>query len=107
MPIYDYDCPSCGNTFEERKGWDDNPAAFCSKCGTQAVKRFATPAIVYKGSGFYTTDYKASSSPSSSSKDSSSSSGNGKTAKETTKNSNGSKPASTDKSTTSAKSKND
>ena len=62
MPVYDYDCLRCGNSFEVMKGWNDDLAAQCAKCGANARKRFATPTIIYKGSGFYTTDYKNGSS---------------------------------------------
>ena len=82
MPIYDYNCPACGNAFEARRGWNDDPAADCPKCGTAAVKQFAIPTVVYKGSGFYTTDHGSrsgagSSTSSTSSTNNGSSSSNG------------------------------
>ncbi len=60
MPIYEYDCPNCGNVFEVRKGWHDDPIEKCNNCGAIAKKRFSIPNIVYKGTGFYTTDNRAS-----------------------------------------------
>ncbi len=60
MPIYDYDCTSCGHGFELRKSWSEGPVAMCPLCGAQARKKFAIPTIVYKGSGFYTTDNRSS-----------------------------------------------
>lgn len=62
MPVYDYDCPKCGNSFELRKGWHDDMEAKCAQCGAVAQKRFASPTVIYKGGGFYTTDYGRKSS---------------------------------------------
>jgi putative FmdB family regulatory protein len=57
VPIYDYACQSCGNRFERRQGFNDDPVAECPVCGGN-VKRIIHPAgIVFKGSGFYKTDY--------------------------------------------------
>ena len=74
MPIYDYDCTSCDNIFEIQKGWNDDLNASCPKCGSPSKKRFALPTVLYKGSGFYTTDNRSSSYRSGSSYDSGSSS---------------------------------
>ena len=59
MPVYDYVCSSCDYRFELRKSWSEDTSANCIKCGAVAIKQFASPAIVYKGSGFYTTDTRA------------------------------------------------
>lgn len=62
MPIYEYSCKKCNNHYEERKGWNDNSNAKCPSCNTLNSKLFSMPAIVYKGSGFYTTDSRSNGS---------------------------------------------
>jgi putative FmdB family regulatory protein len=57
MPIYDYTCTQCNNKFTLRQGFHDDHEASCPKCNEQAERRFSTPAIVFKGSGFYVNDY--------------------------------------------------
>ncbi|MCS7050111.1 MAG: zinc ribbon domain-containing protein [Thermomicrobium sp.] len=62
MPIYEYACASCGHRFEVKQRFSDEPVATCPKCG-QTVRRLLFPAgIIFKGSGFYITDYKRSTS---------------------------------------------
>lgn len=58
MPTYDYRCTTCAHTFELRQSFDSEPVAPCPKCNHNSRRLFHTPAIIYKGSGFYTTDYK-------------------------------------------------
>ena len=58
MPIYDYGCRSCGHQFELRQGFDAEPLTECPGCGELAKRKFSVPTVIYKGSGFYTTDYK-------------------------------------------------
>lgn len=60
MPTYDYRCSSCGHTFELRQAFDADPVTVCPKCHQEVRRLFHAPAIIYKGSGFYTTDYKRS-----------------------------------------------
>ncbi len=65
MPIYEYECAKCG-TFEAEQSIKDKPLSTCPKCkGKKLRKLISPPAFVFKGSGFYTTDYnrKGSSSP--------------------------------------------
>ena len=57
MPIYDYQCAACGHRFELRQGFDADPVEVCPQCQGQARRRFHSVAVIYKGSGFYTTDY--------------------------------------------------
>ncbi len=58
MPIYEYECTSCGHRFEKRQRFSDEPLATCPTCGN-TVRRLLYPAgIIFKGSGFYVTDYK-------------------------------------------------
>ena len=64
MPIYTYECLSCGNSLERRQSFNDDPLTTHEGCGG-ALKRVIHPAgIVFKGSGFYNTDYKNGSSSS-------------------------------------------
>ncbi len=59
MPTYDYKCPECGEVFEKFHGINEEPQISCPSCNTIATKQIGMGAgIVYKGSGFYTTDYK-------------------------------------------------
>lgn len=76
MPTYDYKCIKCGNTFEQFHGINERPQVVCPKCGSIAQKQISLHSgLIFRGSGFYITDYKKSNSssaaPSSSSKDSS------------------------------------
>ena len=57
MPIYDYQCVACGHQFELRQGFDAEPFEVCPRCQGKARRRFHSVAVVYKGSGFFTTDY--------------------------------------------------
>ena len=58
MPTYEYRCPSCGNAFEKFQRMSDDPVAECPSCGKQAERRISGGAgLLFKGSGFYITDY--------------------------------------------------
>jgi putative FmdB family regulatory protein len=58
MPLYEYRCESCGHQFEVIQKFSDALIAVCPKCGSgPVVKLFSSPAIQFKGSGFYITDY--------------------------------------------------
>jgi len=58
MPIYEYACPKCGHVFDVIQKASDPPATTCPECGGRKVeKRLSSPAIQFKGSGFYITDY--------------------------------------------------
>lgn len=72
MPLYEYQCEKCGERAEIIQKISDPPYEHCPKCGGAMRKLFSAPAIQFKGSGFYKTDYASKSSASS---DSSSSSG--------------------------------
>jgi putative FmdB family regulatory protein len=76
MPIYEYRCKSCGYEFEELQSIKEKPITVCPKCSKPSVKRLLSsgPALVFKGSGFYATDYQKSNTSSSSGKKSKSSS---------------------------------
>jgi putative FmdB family regulatory protein len=73
MPLYEYKCEACGNRFEKIQKFSDPLVDACPKCGGKVEKLLSSPAIQFKGSGWYITDYaKKSSSDSSSSTTSSS-----------------------------------
>ncbi|MBI4201472.1 MAG: FmdB family transcriptional regulator [Chloroflexi bacterium] len=57
MPTYDYVCSNCGNRFERRQHFSAEPVEVCSRCQGRAYRQFHSVAVIYKGSGFYTTDY--------------------------------------------------
>ena len=58
MPLYEYQCDACGERFELIRKHSDPPVDVCTKCGKGPVTRlFSSPAIQFKGSGFYITDY--------------------------------------------------
>ena len=60
MPTYDYKCLECKHTFEEFQKITDNPLEICPECGGK-IKRLIGPGAgpIFKGSGFYQTDYKS------------------------------------------------
>ncbi|MBA7604113.1 hypothetical protein ES703_11231 [subsurface metagenome] len=58
MPIYQYICNYCGNEFEEFKNINGADTVYCPICGEEAVRVFSSVSILFKGSGFYTTDSK-------------------------------------------------
>ena len=64
MPLYEYGCPACGHLAEIRHGFDERPELKCEKCGAALERRFSAAPIVFKGSGFYVTDSRGSSSKS-------------------------------------------
>lgn len=68
MPVYEYACTACGERTEARQSFDDPPLEECPICGGLLRKLFSPVGIVFKGSGFYTTDAKKSSSKPSGSK---------------------------------------
>lgn len=61
MPTYEYECGACGHTFEEFQGIKDEPLKKCPKCGRKKLRRLigAGAALLFKGSGFYITDYRS------------------------------------------------
>jgi putative FmdB family regulatory protein len=57
MPLYEYQCDSCGARFERIQKFSDPPVSECPTCGGPVRKLISSPAIQFKGSGFYITDY--------------------------------------------------
>jgi putative FmdB family regulatory protein len=63
MPLYEYECESCKNRFEKIVQYSDPPIDTCPKCGKGPIRKlFSSPAIQFKGSGWYITDYAKKSS---------------------------------------------
>ena len=94
MPTYEYKCESCGYMFEAFQSIHDEPIKVCPKCGGPVRKLISSSyGMIFKGSGFYITDYKH--------KNSSHSSGNGSSGK--TEKSKSSESKSTPKTGTTAK----
>jgi len=60
MPTYDYVCPKCGHEFEQFQPMSDAPLKRCPKCKKLGLKRLvgAGAGLIFKGTGFYITDYK-------------------------------------------------
>jgi putative FmdB family regulatory protein len=57
MPLYEYECSSCAYRFERIQKFSDPLVDVCPKCGGSVRKLLSSPAIQFKGSGFYITDY--------------------------------------------------
>lgn len=67
MPLYEYECKKCGHRFEKIQKFSDKMVKKCPECGGQVEQMISAPAVQFKGSGWYVTDYaKKSSSPGSS-----------------------------------------
>ncbi len=66
MPIYEYLCENCGHTFEEMQTMVEELIVKCPNCGKNSLKRLlgAGSGFIFKGSGFYLTDYKKQNSSS-------------------------------------------
>lgn len=60
MPTYEYECTACGNHFEELQSFSDAPLTKCPKCKKNKLTRLfgGGGAIIFKGGGFYETDYR-------------------------------------------------
>jgi len=57
MPTYLYKCSDNGHVFDLVQGFQDAPGADCPTCGSESTRQITAPTVIYKGSGFYTTDY--------------------------------------------------
>lgn len=71
MPTYEYHCDACDHNFDEFQSMKDEPLKKCPKCGKNKLRRlFGTgAAVIFKGSGFYETDYRSESYKSAAKKD--------------------------------------
>lgn len=60
MPIYVYRCKNCGVQFEQQQSFTDQPLTRCPECSKKTLVKVFTPVgIVFKGSGFYSTDHRS------------------------------------------------
>jgi len=60
MPTYEYRCPSCGHVFEIFQKMSDEPGAECPECGSASERLLSAGAgFLFKGEGFYITDYRS------------------------------------------------
>jgi putative FmdB family regulatory protein len=58
VPLYEYECDACGRRFEMIRKFSDPPLEVCKECGKGPIhKLISSPAIQFKGSGWYITDY--------------------------------------------------
>ncbi len=65
MPLYEYQCKKCGHRFEKIQKFSDKPVKKCPECGGPVEQTISAPAVQFKGSGWYVTDYAKKSSASS------------------------------------------
>ena len=66
MPLYEYQCKKCGHRFERIQKFSDKPVTACPECKGKVEQVLHAPAVQFKGSGWYVTDYARKSSASSS-----------------------------------------
>ena len=83
MPIYEYRCRKCGAHAEKIRKFSDPPLTTCETCGGELEQLLSSPAIQFKGSGWYVTDYARKSSPPESGKAEGAATGEGKKPSET------------------------
>jgi putative FmdB family regulatory protein len=57
MPLYEYQCTKCGHRFEKIQKFSDKPIRKCPQCGGRVEQLISAPAVQFKGSGWYVTDY--------------------------------------------------
>lgn len=57
MPLYEYECQSCGRRTELLQRFSDDPLTICPECGGKVRKLLSAPAVQFKGTGWYVTDY--------------------------------------------------
>ena len=95
MPIYEYQCDTCSYKFEVKQSIKDEPIAACERCGKPVRRLISSPGIMFKGSGWYVTDYSNKMKPPSESEKSAASGGEKKEAPAGSTASTTSPPAST------------
>ena len=79
MPTYEYRCTACEHGFEKFQRMSDEPVAECPECGARAERRISGGAgLLFKGDGFYITDYRSESYKKAASSESGGGSGEGK-----------------------------
>lgn len=65
MPLYEYECRKCKHRFEKIQKFSDPPEKKCPKCGGPVEQVLSAPAVQFKGTGWYVTDYAKKSGASS------------------------------------------
>jgi len=85
MPLYEYQCKKCRHRFEKIQKFSDKPMKKCPDCGGPLEQLISAPAVQFKGSGWYITDYAKKGSARTSSSDGESSKDVSKDSKETKK----------------------
>ena len=63
MPLYEYECSDCKKRFEVLQKFSDDPVTACTHCGGPVTRLICAPAIQFKGTGWYVTDYAKKSQP--------------------------------------------
>lgn len=93
MPLYEYQCKKCGHRFERIQRFSDPMVKKCPECGGKVEQVISAPAVQFKGSGWYVTDYakKPAGTPSSKSETKSDSDGKGDSTKAESSKDSGSK----------------
>jgi len=105
MPLYEYKCHKCGKHFERIQKFSDSPVTEHEECGGEVERLISAPALQFKGTGWYVTDYaRKGTSGSSGSNGKSESKSEGKSDNKTDTAKTESKPASTSSSSTESKS---
>ena len=99
MPTYDYKCNACDHTFEEFQSITAKPIKKCPECGKMRVKRLigTGAGVIFKGSGFYETDYRSDGYKKAAKADSDSAKPKSDSSSKTDSKSDSSKPAKNDK----------
>ena len=87
MPLYEYECERCGKRFEVIQRFSDEPLSACTACGGPVHRLLSSPAVQFKGTGWYVTDYPRKTAPAPSSPGDGKQQGEGASGKE------GEKPA--------------
>jgi putative FmdB family regulatory protein len=77
MPLYEYECGKCSHRFEMKRSFSEGASANCTQWNSTAMRIFVPVPIVFKGSGFYVTDYRKENYNSESKKESPAESKNG------------------------------
>lgn len=57
VPLYEYECKQCSHRFEKIQKFSDEPEKVCPKCSGEVEKLLSSPAVQFKGAGWYVTDY--------------------------------------------------
>jgi len=98
MPIYEYECKKCGHRFERIQQFSDPLVKKCPECGGKVEQLLSAPAVQFKGSGWYVTDYAKKGAPGSKGESKADSDGKGDSVKDSKDSESKPKPESTSKS---------